>query len=131
MIELELPWPPSVNNYKKVGKIVKTKSGKLYQQRVNSNETKTYYYQVYMLSRKFVPEIWRKETYLETTKYRLVVTLFPAYRHRFDIDNLLKVLCDSLTRAKIIYDDSQIYELFIEKKEVGKGIALTQISVIN
>lgn len=124
-IRLELPWPPSVNHYKKVGAIVKTKTGKLYQQRLNTDETKTFYFQVYMKA-KPIPCV-------EGTKFRLrddidielVVRLHPPHNKRYDIDNRLKVLLDSLVHANIISDDSQITRLFVEKLDMipeGKAI---------
>ena len=40
------PWPPSVNHYKKVGQLITTKKGKTFQTRVNTQATKTFYYEV-------------------------------------------------------------------------------------
>lgn len=116
MIEIILPWPPSVNNYKKIGKIVKTAKGKLYQQRINSNETKMFYFQVYILAKKLKrPEselyCFRDDISLEAT-----VCLYPPHQKRYDLDNRLKVLMDSLMHARIIHDDSQISRLIVEKK---------------
>ena len=47
MIELTLPYPPSVNHYKTVGRLTRTKTSKVYQQRINSSETHSYYHAVW------------------------------------------------------------------------------------
>lgn len=125
-ITLTLPYPPSVNNYKKLGRLVKTKSGKTYQQRLNSEETKTFYYQVYMLSKMQVPSEWGKFASSGTISYDLRVTVSPPDKKRRDIDNILKVLLDSLVRAHIINDDSQIHRLYVEKLDTMDG----QVTVI-
>ena len=50
MIEVELPYPLTINHYKRVGRTVVTKSGlKSYQQRVNTDETKLFYYEVWVI----------------------------------------------------------------------------------
>jgi crossover junction endodeoxyribonuclease RusA len=129
MIELDLPWPPSVNHYKKVGRIVKTKSGKLYQQRVNTNDTKKYYFDVYMLYKAVKHAEWLKFADSETISFDLRVYLYPPNESRYDIDNRLKVLFDSLTRAKVIKDDSQITRLYVEKCNIiehGKVVVRIQ-----
>lgn len=110
MIELELPWPPSVNSYKKVGRIVTTAKGKLYQQRVNTNETKTFYFQVWMKCKQLLPSPFTKEDRLSVK-----VVLYPPSK-RWDIDNPTKVLLDSLTMAHIWPDDVQIDQLSITKE---------------
>lgn len=131
-IELELPFPPSVNHYKKVGAIIKTKTGKLYQQRVNTNETKTFYYQVYIIAKQMVPASWKEMALCQKARFRFDVSLYPPNHYRYDVDNCLKTLLDGIVKAHVIYDDSQIHQLFIEKKEVvEKGIAKVKISVLN
>jgi Holliday junction resolvase RusA-like endonuclease len=128
---LRLPWPPSVNHYKKVGRFVRTKTGKLYQQRVDTNETKTFYYQVYMLTRQSMPVEWPKFADSDTIRYYLGVYLYPPNSSRYDIDNRLKVLLDGLVRANIIKDDSQIDRLYVEKCDiVGAGEVIVRIQEI-
>lgn len=113
--ELTLPWPTSVNHYKKVGRIVKTKTGKLYQQRKNTDQTNKFYFDTYMLHKKGMPLEWAKFASSATISFEVSVYLYPPTSHRYDIDNQLKVLLDSLTRAKVIHDDSQITRLYVEK----------------
>jgi crossover junction endodeoxyribonuclease RusA len=118
MITLELPWMPSVNHYKKVGAIITTKTGKLYQKRVNTNETKLYYWQVWSKIMGLNPAervIFHRSA---TISLELCVDLHPPDKRRRDIDNGLKVLCDSLVRGGLILDDSQIHRLVVEKKSI-------------
>ena len=117
-IRLDLPWPPSVNHYKTVGKIVTTKTGKLYQERRNSNETKTFYFEVYIKTKHIPYAEGSKFRFREEIPLELVVWLHPPHHKRYDIDNRLKVLLDSLVHAKIISDDSQITRLFVEKLDM-------------
>lgn len=115
---MELPWPPSVNHYKKVGRLVKTKSGKLYQQRTNTDETKKFYFDVYIITKKSMPIEWAKFAINGTISFEVRVYLYPPNSARYDLDNRLKVLFDSLTRAHVIADDSQITRLYVEKRNI-------------
>jgi len=126
---MTLPWPPSVNHYKKVGRIVKTKSGKLYQQRKDTDHTKKFYFDVYILYKNTKPAEWLKFADSEAISFDLRVYLYPPNASRYDIDNQLKVLLDSLTRAKVIKDDSQITRLYVEKCNIiehGKVVVRIQ-----
>ena len=108
-LELTLPFPPSVNSYKKVGKIVQTKNKKLFQTRVDTNETKMFYYQVWLKCKALLPS-----PFVANDRLKLQIELTPPSM-RFDIDNPLKVLLDSLTRAKLIPDDRNIDHLMVIK----------------
>lgn len=63
-----------------------------------------------MLTKQKVQEPFRKEE-----RVNVEVILYPP-NNRFDIDNPIKVLLDSLTRAKIWADDVQIDRLLVIKK---------------
>lgn len=129
--ELSLPWPPSVNHYKKVGRIVKTKTGKLYQQRKNTCHTDKFYFDTYILHKKSMPPEWLKFADSATISFQVSVYLYPPNSSRYDIDNNLKVLFDGLVRAKVIKDDSQIARLYVEKCSIiehGKVIVRIQES---
>ena len=104
---VQLPWPPSVNHYKKVGGIIKTKSGKLYQKRVNTDQTKKFYFDVYILTKQSMPREWAKYADSDVISFDLRVYLYPPNSCRYDIDNAVKSGFDSLTRAHVIKDDSQ------------------------
>lgn len=116
MIELELPWPPSVNHYKNIGRLVTTRSGKKYQQRVNSPETKRFYYEVWarILS---LGHVKRTEMPLQGEIY-MGLYLHPPDKRKRDIDGPIKVLLDSLQRGGLIKDDYQISRLLIERMDI-------------
>lgn len=127
-LKLILPFPPSVNNYKRLGRIAKTKSGKVYQQRVNSDETRTFYFQVYQIIKKLklrneIPTFLNSEI-----KLAIHAVFHPPHSRSYDVDNRAKCLLDSLMHAHIIIDDSQIYRLLLEKGEFYEG-GKTEISI--
>ena len=97
MIELTLPWPPTVNTYWRMyqNRMIISEAGRKYRKAVAE--------QVFLQSRgkttvgpvKVVIEAWR-----------------PDNRRR-DLDNLLKAVLDSLGHAGIYIDDSLIVDLRI------------------
>jgi len=113
ILELKLPFPPSLNHFKKIGGIVKTKTGKLYQQRINTNETKSFYFYVYRQAKLVMPPGWAE--FSANAFFFVKVYLYPPDNRKRDIDNSLKVLFDSLVKAQIISDDSKIHRLYVEK----------------
>jgi Holliday junction resolvase RusA-like endonuclease len=135
-IKLELPFPPSVNHYKTVGALVKTKSGKMYQKRVNSKDTTAYFYEVYMIGKRL--HAWKGTKFFHDATIAIGMTayLYPPKRiaqRRWDLDNRLKVLCDSLIHARIIADDSQITRLYVEKMGIldANGKVLVDLYELN
>lgn len=117
-IQLTVPWPPSLNHYKKVGAIVRTKKGKIFQKRVDTNSTKQFYWDVYQECKKRIPAEWDDFRRSETISFKVYVYLYPPDNRRRDVDNSLKVLLDSLVRAQVIYDDSQITRLCVQKMNI-------------
>lgn len=105
---LELPWPPSVNNYKKPGRLRRTKKGKLYQPKVNTEATKKFYFDVYIISKKSVPSEWGKFSRSKEIQFGVDIWQHPPDNRVRDNDNFVKVLLDALVRAKVVYDDSLI-----------------------
>ena len=114
MIELTLPWPPSVNVYKKPGRMVTTQSGKLIQTRVDTKETTMFDYQVWALIKSKKAKEGLKSFDREAI-VGLEVLAYPPDAKRRDIDNILKVLVDSLVRGGLIPDDFQISRLLIQR----------------
>lgn len=114
-LKLTLPWPPSVNNYKHVGALIKTKSGKLYQRRVNTPETTGFYYQCYRLAKKAMTLEWSPYATSKEFTFEVSIALYPPDNRRRDIDNVLKVLLDGLVHAHVMKDDSQIERLIVQK----------------
>lgn len=122
-LTLDLPWPPSVNHYKRGGSVVRTKSGQLYQQRVNTNETKQFYFDVYIIAKNAInsgENLWKKSL-LDNEYFAIKIYASPPDKKKRDIDNILKVLLDSLVRASVIEDDSFIRKLYVEKIAPEKG----------
>lgn len=109
-VTLTVPWPPSVNHYKKIGRIVKTKKGKLYQIRSDTHLTKAYYYNVQIVVNRLIAKYFTPGAFLEVTLY-----LYPPDKRKRDIDNILKVLLDSLVHSKLIEDDCLINKLIVER----------------
>ena len=117
---LVLPYPPSVNHYKSVGRIVRTSNGKLYQKRVNSNKTLQFYHEVWLRIRQEGVISFGKST------ISVSVDVYPPDKRRRDIDNLAKLILDSLQRGGLYDDDYQIARLLVVRRDI---IPLGQIIV--
>lgn len=124
-LELELPWPPSVNHYWRhvtIGRHVRTlisAKGRLYKREVgvsvlaHAANTKT----------RHIEFMGRLEVSLE---------LYPPDRRNRDIDNSTKAVLDALTDAHVWRDDSQVDELHIKRMGIIKGgKAIIRITEIN
>lgn len=120
-LKLILPWPPSVNHYKSIGRTIKTKTGKVYQQRINSKETTAFYYQVYMRAKQQMPPEGSIFALDSTIKVGVSVSLSPPNNRPYDIDNRLKCLLDSLQHAHILADDVCVFKLFVQKMPPVEG----------
>jgi crossover junction endodeoxyribonuclease RusA len=105
MIALSLPYPPSVNSiynhYK--GHWLLSKEGRAYHTRV------------FMLCRKALGVIDPIKG-----RIRLSITAYPPDRRKRDMDNLLKSALDSLTKARLWQDDSQVDDLRIIRADQCK-----------
>ena len=101
-----LPWPPSVNRYwRHVGRRV-----------LISREGRTFRRDVCALLGGRGP---RKPP--SDGRIALCMDAFPPDRRRRDLDNLPKAVQDSLARAGVYEDDSQIDELHIRRRDKVKG----------
>lgn len=104
MIELTLPWPPSINNYwrsRAVGRKVYT---------YTTAEAKRY--------RKNVAGLCLAQGVRQPLMGRISIDIAacpPDLRKR-DLDNVLKALLDALTAGRVWVDDSQIDELTIKRE---------------
>ena len=100
---IQLPWPPSVNNYWKKwnNRMVISKEGRLYRQAV------------------LLSVITQDAAKRFTAPLKVVIGAARPDRRRRDLDNLLKSTLDSLTHAGVWEDDSQIIDLRIYWKGVG------------
>jgi crossover junction endodeoxyribonuclease RusA len=110
MIELTLPWPPSMNHYWRnvAGKTLISAEGRSY--------------------RKAVADQVLIQRGAKLLAGRLVVAIiaFVPDKRRRDLDNLLKSVLDSMTHAGVWLDDSQIDDLRITRSNVG-GMIRVQV----
>lgn len=102
-VYLELPWPQSLNlmympNRKTGGRLL-------------SDKARVYVEWVCVIAKlaRAVGAFKRHERVWVSFQVYM-----PDYRRR-DLDNLLKLLCDSITKAKVWHDDSQIDDLRITR----------------
>lgn len=123
MIELTLPWPPSVNHYKKIGALVRTHKGKIYQARVNTTSTTTFYFLVRQIIAKEGVKSFNRAT------IALEVDAYPPDRRKRDLDGILKVLLDSLQRGGLFEDDYQVARLVVTRKDtIPQGKVVVRVS---
>ena len=104
VIELTLPWPPTINNYWRLARnhIYLSADGRAYRDEV-------------------MVAAAGKGRYGADTRLDVAITAYPPDRRRRDIDNLLKCTLDSLEAARVFVDDNQVDSLRIERAEVIKG----------
>ena len=97
MIEVTLPWPPSVNHYWRSyrGTVVVSEAGRKYRKAVAE--------QVFLQSRG-------KST---IGKLKVTIEAWRPDNRRRDLDNLLKAVLDSMSHAGLYIDDSLIVDLRI------------------
>jgi crossover junction endodeoxyribonuclease RusA len=97
MIEITLPWPPSVNTYWRNfdGRMIISAKGREYRETVGDQMTVQRMVKHYAGPLRVVIEAWRPD------------------KRRRDLDNLLKATLDGLAHAGVYEDDSQIVDLRI------------------
>ena len=110
MIELTLPYPPSVNKIWRVGK------AKVYLNPIAKAYRDQVFWKSLAIIDKFIVPV-----FIKNTKVRLEIKMYPPDHKRRDVDNICKSILDALQYTRIIDDDSQIYQLYVEKLEVRKG----------
>ncbi len=114
MIELELPYPPSVNTlYRRVGpRTLISRQGRAYRNQVCS-----------LLAGLGLKAL--------EGPLKMEVELYPPDRRRRDVDNAMKALMDSLEHGGLYVNDSQIKDLHIQMlSPVKGGIAIVRVSAI-
>ena len=112
-VELELPWPPSLNHYyRHVGpRVLISRDGRKYRESVQAIAGRTGH-------AKF------------TCPVQVELDLYPPDNRRRDIDNSQKSLLDALTCAGVYEDDSLIHKITVTKREPmpPNGMAFIRIS---
>lgn len=103
-MELELPFPPSINHYwRRVGpRTLISRTGRAFRSEVLS-----------ILARR------RPTTMLGPLNVE--IDLHPPDRRRRDVDNVMKSLLDALQQGGVYRDDSQIDDLHIRRRECVPG----------
>ena len=104
MLELELPYPPSVNHYwRRVGaRTLISRGGRAFRQSVCA----------ILAARGIQPMDGPLE---------VLIDVYPPDRRRRDIDNLQKALLDALAHGGAYHDDSQIARLTVQRRDVVSG----------
>tara|TARA_R100000501_G_C2531737_1_gene54341 strand:- start:28 stop:402 length:375 start_codon:yes stop_codon:yes gene_type:complete len=110
MIELELPMPPSANRYWRYvnGKVLKSKQARDYIKTIGD------LWMVYKAQKK-------AKAFGKDQRLQIYIQVFPPNRIRRDLDNLLKVLMDSLENAGLFTNDEQIDDIRIMRMEIYPG----------
>jgi crossover junction endodeoxyribonuclease RusA len=106
MIELELPYPPTINHY--------------YGQKVNGGryiKPKGKAFRVEVLARAFE----KRACNHITSEIEVVIDAYPPDKRKRDLDNINKALLDALEEAGVFKDDSQIVKLTSIKHAPVKG----------
>lgn len=101
MIELALPWPPSINHYWRTwrGRVLLSREGRAYREAVGR-----------ALQGYRAPPL--------TGRLEVRLVLHPPDRRRFDIDNRHKAPLDAMQHAGVFGNDEQIDALRIERGDV-------------
>ncbi len=107
-LEIELPWPPTVNHYylRKGNRTFISPIGISYRRKV------------IILCKSFA------NFFPSEKRLRMFLQCFPPDRRRRDLDNLGKCILDSLQHAHVYVDDNQIDDLrFLRMPELlGKVV---------
>jgi len=111
ILELALPWPPSMNHYWRIFKNrnILSKDGRLYKKAVSG-----------------VVGVAGARQGL-TGRLSVKIKLYPPNKVRRDIDNSVKAILDSLQAAGVFEDDSQIDHLRVDRAEIVDGGAAVVI----
>ena len=115
MIELTLPWPPSVNRYWRAvkGRVIISAEGRAYRKAVADQVLIQCCAKHYAAKMKVEIEAWR-----------------PDNRRR-DLDNLLKAALDACTHAGVWEDDANIVDLRIYWAKKKGGFLRVQVEKID
>lgn len=112
MIELTLPWPPSVNTYWRTynGRMLISAKGREYRNAVGTQVI-----------------VQRGSKHL-TGSLVVVIEAWRPDKRRRDLDNLLKATLDALAHAGVYEDDSQVVDLRIYWADTVGGMLKVKVS---
>jgi len=98
-LEVELPYPPSVNHYWRYAR------GRFYISPAGHRYRKAVAAALFGCEKLSGP-------------VALEIEVYPPDRRRRDLDNILKSVLDALEHAGAFDDDAQVASIFVERKEV-------------
>ena len=113
MINVELPWPPSVNKYWR-------RNGSRY---FISKEGQRFKRDVGFLCSRY------KGMFIDKQRLSISIAAYPPDKRRRDLDNILKVLFDSLEAIGVFEDDSQIDEIFVKRQPELEAKVMVNLKV--
>ena len=116
MLEITLPWPPSLNSYWRSvpGKgVLISKDGRDYRERIIAMA---------------VAQKWQS---FGSQRIKVEIEAWMPDRRKRDLDNLLKSVLDCMTKAGVWDDDSQIDDLRIVRAPHIGGMLKARISAIH
>lgn len=104
MLEIELPYPPSINHYwRRVGyRTILSRGGRAFRRAVYA-----------VLAAQGVRPL--------AGRLAVEIDMYPPDCRRRDIDNILKSLLDALQHGGAYFDDSQVVRLVIVKQKPVTG----------
>ena len=114
MINVKLPWPPSVNHYYAVvrGRKVLSKKGREYK------------------TESAVECLRQKAPRSLTQRLEVCIDAYPPDKRKRDLDNIVKPIFDALQDYGM-FDDSQIDDFRVRRREIAKpGYVRVYISEI-
>lgn len=114
MLEITLPWPPSVNRYWRSidGRAIISAEGRAYR------EAAMFHIQQQKAAKRIAEPI------------RVVIEAYRPDKRRRDLDNLFKATLDSLAHGGVYNDDAQIQDLRIYWAPTIGGMLKIKIEVI-
>lgn len=120
MIEIVLPFPPTVNHY--------------WKHRHTKTRTITYITEAGKKFRRDAILLIKKQRANKhyDVRMRAIIELYPPDKRKRDLDNYNKGVLDALTHAGVIVDDSIIDELIIKRcKKVDGGETVVKLEPIS
>ena len=118
MIQLTLPWPPSVNHYwfQKGNRRFIGAKGKKFREDVQG-----------ILDNHRLDET--RHIIFNVDRLKVSINVFQPDRRKRDLDNLFKATLDALQHAGMYEDDSQIDDLRIVRLDVDKENPRLEVSI--
>lgn len=114
MLEVTLPWPPSVNTYWRTfqGRMIISEKGRQYRKDVADQVL------IQRAAKNYVG------------KLQVEIEAFRPDKRRRDLDNLLKAVLDGCTHAGVWEDDSNIVDLRIYWAETIGGMLKVRVNTL-